>query len=74
MKNGNRTFEEVVNSIVKAEEDVDAILNAAKLDRHERPDNRLSAGQKMDLIAWTLGLIGALGFLAFLFLLLTSAM
>lgn len=30
--------------------DVDKIQEAAKLDRHERPGNRLSAEQKADLI------------------------
>lgn len=49
-KQDERKFVEVVQSIVQSEKDVDKILEAAKLDRHERPDNRLSAEQKVGLI------------------------
>lgn len=49
MKKDNRTFEEVVTSIVKAEDDVDKILQAARLERHES-STRLNAEQKKEVI------------------------
>lgn len=60
-KNDTRKFVDVVQSIVQSEADVDKILTAAKLDRHERPDNRLSAEQKADLIET--GIFSGLGFI-----------
>lgn len=43
-----RNFDQVVETIDKAEKDVDKVLDAARLQRHEGPSTRLSAGQKMD--------------------------
>lgn len=57
-----RKFADVVRSIATSEEDVDKILNAAKLDRHEAPSTKLSASQKMELIFGCMILIGILGF------------
>lgn len=71
MKNDNRTFEDVVKSICQSEEDVNKILKAAKLDRHESPGTRLSAEQKTDLIGMGIMVMfffGLLTFLAILFL------
>lgn len=67
MKNDNRTFEEVVTSIVKAEDDVDKILKAVRLERHES-NTRLSAEQKKEIIGWVLLLIGFLSFISIFFL------
>ena len=60
----NRKFREVVDDITTAEKDVDAVLKAARLERHE--GTRLSAEQKTDIIML---LIGGLGFLYMLFIL-----
>lgn len=61
-----RDFEEVVETIRRAEADVDTVLDAARLERREKPDNRLSAEQKMSVINGVMLLIGFLGLLAFL--------
>ena len=63
----NRKFREVVDDITTAEKDVDAVLKAARLERHE--GTRLSAEQKTDIIMLLIGVIGGLGFLFMLFIL-----
>lgn len=68
-KNDERKFMDVVQSIVQSEADVDKILEAAKLNRNERPDNRLSAEQKMELIQGGMLLFGLMAlFAAFILL------
>lgn len=67
MKKDSRTFEEVVTSIVKAEDDVDKILQAARLDRHES-NTRMNAEQKKEVIGWVLMLIGFISFICVFFL------
>lgn len=67
MAKDNRTFEEVVTSIVKAEDDVDKILQAARLERHES-NTRLNAEQKKEVIGWAFLLIGFLAFICVFFL------
>lgn len=61
-----RKFEEVVETIKNAEEDVDKVLSAARLERHEGPPRYLSAEQKMSIIYCLFGLIGWLAFLGFM--------
>lgn len=63
----NRKFREVVDDITTAEKDVDAVLKAARLERHE--GTRLTAGQKMDIIMLLIGVIGGLGLMFMLFIL-----
>ena len=63
----NRKFRDVVDDITTAEKDVDAVLKAARLERHE--GTRLSAEQKTDIIMLLIGVIGGLGFLFMLFIL-----
>lgn len=48
-----RTFDDVVKGIESAESDVDRVLDAGRLERHEGPSTRLSADQK----AWLLELL-----------------
>ena len=67
-KKDERNFEEVVQSIVRSEADVDKILEAAKLDRHERPDNRLSAEQKCELIGLGMIIFAVVAFVVVMFL------
>lgn len=67
MKKDTRTFEEVVSSIVKAEEDVDKILQAARLERNES-NTRMNAEQKKEIIGWVLLLIGFISFICVFFL------
>lgn len=45
-----RKFEDVVQTIKCAEDDVDKVLDAARLLRHEGESRNLSAQQKADLI------------------------
>ena len=59
-----RKFRDVVEDITTAEKDVDDVLKAARLERHE--GTRLTAEQKMNII---LLLIGLIWFLAFMFML-----
>lgn len=63
----NRKFREVVDDITTAEKDVDAVLKAARLERHE--GTQLNAEQKMNIIMLLIGVIGGLGFLFMLFIL-----
>lgn len=63
----NRKFREVVDDITTAEKDVDAVLKAARLERHE--GTRLSAEQKTDIIMLLIGAIGGLGLMFMLFIL-----
>lgn len=53
----NRAFEDVVRSIAKSEEDVDAILKAARLTRQEKA-NALTAEYKFWLGVIALCVIG----------------
>lgn len=63
----NRKFRDVVDDITTAEKDVDAVLKAARLERHE--GTRLSAEQKTDIIMLLIGVIGGLGLMFMLFIL-----
>ncbi len=45
-----RNFEDVVKGVESAEKDVDKVLDAARLQRHEGPGTRLTAEQKMELL------------------------
>ena len=63
----NRKFREVVNDITMAEKDVDAILKAERLERHE--GTRLTAEQKMNIIMLLIGVIGGLALMFMLFIL-----
>lgn len=62
-----RNFDQVVETIDKAEKDVDKVLDAARLQRHEGPSTRLSAGQKMDLLMMLMGCGTLLGVLWIMF-------
>jgi len=56
MKNQDeRRFQDVVDTIGKAEEDVDKVLDAARLERHEGPSMRLNAEQKYTIIMTLIG-------------------
>lgn len=66
MSKDERKFEDVVRSIANSEEDVDKILAAARLTRHEAPGSKLTGQQKADLIAGFMFLIGVLGFFGFI--------
>lgn len=59
----NRKFNDVVNDIESAEKDVDKVLKAARLERHESA--RMSAEQKTTII---LALIVTFGVLMFFFM------
>lgn len=45
-----RKFTDVVKSIANSEKDVDKVLDAARLLRHEGESRKLNAAQKMELI------------------------
>ena len=62
-----RNFEDVVKGVESAEKDVDKVLDAARLQRHEGPSTRLSAGQKMDLLMMLMGCGTLLGVLWIMF-------
>lgn len=68
MSKDNRSFEEVVRGIGLAEDDVDKVLKAARLERNEGQSNKLSAEQKTSIIFGILGLLGACVFFGFLIL------
>jgi len=53
-----RKFTDVVEQIKSSEEDVDKVLTAARLNRHEGPPRYLSAQQKMDLLGGLMLLVG----------------
>lgn len=63
----NRKFSDVVDDITLAEKDVDAVLKAARLERHE--GTRMSAEQKTDIIMLLIGVIGGLALMFMLFIL-----
>lgn len=65
-KTEKRDFEDVVTTIKQAESDVDKVLDAARLERHEERDNRLSAEQKMTLITYGMILIAVICLLVFM--------
>jgi len=51
MKNQDeRRFADVVNTIDAAEKDVDKVLDAARLERHEGPQMRLTGEQKYEIV------------------------
>lgn len=45
-----KTFEEAVTEIEDAEKNVDKVLEAARLERHEAAPRYLNAEQKMEII------------------------
>lgn len=55
-----RSFEEVVRNIAASEEDVDKVLKAARLERHET--SRMTGEQKLTLILSLAGIIALLLF------------
>ncbi len=57
-----RNFEDVVKGVESAEKDVDKMLDAARLQRHEGPGTRLSADQKVWLLELVIGCGTLLGF------------
>lgn len=63
----DRKFHQVVETIDKAEKDVDKVLGAARLQRHEGPPTRMTAEQKADLLAMLIGCGTFLGVLWILF-------
>lgn len=65
MSKDERKFEDVVRSIAASEEDVDKILTAARLERHEGPPRYLNAEQKMSVIYCAFGLAGLISLFAF---------
>lgn len=58
-----RNFKDVVENIRGAEKDVDKVLNAARLERHEGPNRHMTGEQKLVLL---LSLIAAGTFLTLL--------
>lgn len=63
MSKDQRDFDEVVETIESAEKDVDKVLDAARLQRHEGPGTRLNAEQKMELLMTLMGCGTLLGFM-----------
>lgn len=65
-----RKFTDVVKSIASSEKDVDKVLDAARLLRHEGESRKLNAAQKMELIEeiiFAAIILGAFGWLLALF-------
>ncbi len=63
MKNQDeRKFTDAVDTIDAAERDVDRVLDAARLERHEGPDMRMTGEQRYNII---MALIGAVSVLVF---------
>ena len=58
-----RNFKDVVENIRGAEKDVDKVLDAARLERHEGPNRHMTGEQKLILL---LSLIAAGPFLTLL--------
>ena len=58
-----RNFKDVVENIRGAEKDVDKVLDAARLERHEGPNRHMTGEQKLILL---LSLIAAGTFLTLL--------
>ena len=50
-----RNFDQVVETIKRAEDDTDRVLEAAKLQRYEGPGTRLTAEQEMGLLMTLMG-------------------
>lgn len=69
MNKKERIFEDVVRSIAESEEDVDKILSAARLERHEGPGRHMTGDQKFNLLCLLLAVGGFLGFIYVLFVL-----
>ncbi len=44
-----RKFQDVVNAVDSAEKDVDRMLDAARLERHEGPNMRMTGEQKYEI-------------------------
>ena len=65
MSKDERKFLDVVQSIKGAEDDVDKVLEAARLLRHEGQSRKLNAEQKADLIETGIFAAILLGFLGF---------
>lgn len=63
----NRKFRDVVDDITTAEKDVDDVLKAARLERHEA--SRMTAEQKMDIIMLLVCVIAVLAVMFMLFVL-----
>lgn len=63
MKMDSRSFDQVVKGVESAEKDVDKMLGAARLQRHDGPGTRLTADQKMDLLMMLMGCVTLLGVL-----------
>lgn len=71
MSKDERKFADVVKSIASSEEDVDKVLDAARLIRHEGENRKMSAEQKVGLIEMGLCvaiLLGLLGFILSMFI------
>ena len=58
-----RNYKDVVENIRSAEKDVDKVLDAARLERHESPNRHMTGEQKLVLL---LSLIAAGTFLTLL--------
>lgn len=58
-----RKFTDVVKSIASSEKDVDKVLDAARLLRHEGESRKLNAEQKTNLIELCILVAGVLGFM-----------
>jgi len=62
MNQDERKFADVVDTIDKAERDVDRLLDAARLERHEGPQMRLTGEQKYNIIMAVIGAVSVLVF------------
>ena len=70
MSKDERKFYDVVQTIKGAEDDVDKVLEAARLLRHEGESRKLSAQQKADLIEFGIFaaiILGVFGWLLAMF-------
>ena len=67
MKMDSRSFDQVVKGVESAEKDVDKMLDAARLQRHEGSGSRLTGEQKAGLLAMLIGCGTFLGVLWILF-------
>lgn len=63
----NRNFDQVVKGVESAEKDVDKMLDAARLQRHEGPCTRLTGEQKASLLYTLMGCVTLLGAIWILF-------
>lgn len=62
-----RNFEDVVKGVESAEKDVDKVLDAARLQRHEGPGTRMTGEQKANLLYTLMGCLTLLGAMWVLF-------